>query len=105
MEEVPPQAPLQERPYDGYTQVLASSPRDHSRRRWRVHLRRRLVPSLEAAHACHHPQWICRLEALAGPGVECYADAPGEMQAHGFQVVETAQIAQLLAQADMVITL
>jgi len=60
---------------------------------------------LEAAHACHHPQWICRLEALAGPGVECYADAPGEMQAHGFQVVETAQIAQLLAQADMVITL
>jgi len=60
---------------------------------------------LEAAHACHQPQVACRLEALRGPGIECYADAPGEMQAHGFQVVDTDQIAQLLTQADMVITL
>lgn len=54
---------------------------------------------------CDRDQTICRLQAFQDAGIECFADAPGEMQARGFQILDPDRIAQLVTRADMVIAL
>jgi hypothetical protein len=60
---------------------------------------------LEANRPCDSKHTMCRLLALQEAGIECFADASGEMQALGFQALAPERIARLLTSANMVIAL